>query len=211
MLSNISGRIEYDIRTYRNHRTEQPALKTSLCTAAGSATGTVIPMIFFAKKQHKKLFSISFGLKEMVLTSAGAIFGGLVGGIIGGKKEHKKQKINEGVFQFMNATVPTCLTASVFAIAQKVKTFNKPMLKIPAVLLSLIGGMHLAAKISNKINDPYDKIPDRKLTLKDSVANLDDAIGVFVLAKIPIAEKLQAEKALPVIYSWCGYRAGMSN
>ena len=211
MLSNISGKIEYDIRTYRNHRKERPTLKTSLCTAVGSAAGTVVPMMYFAKKQNKKLFNINFGLKEMVLTSAGAIIGGLIGGISGGEKTHKKQKINEGVFQFMNATVPTFLTASVFAIANKVKTFDKPMFKIPAIMLSLVGGMHLAAKISNKINDPYDKIPDRKLTLKDSVANLDDAIGVFVLAKTPAIDKLQVEKALPFIYSWCGYRAGMSN
>ena len=71
--------------------------------------------------------------------------------------------------------------------------------------------MHLAAKLSNKINDPQDKVPDRKLTFKDSIANIDDALGVLILAKVPIAEKLHIDKTLPAIYSWCGYRAGISN
>ena len=64
---------------------------------------------------------------------------------------------------------------------------------------------------SNKINDPHDKVPDRKLTFKDSIANIDDALGVLILAKVPIAEKLHVDKTLPAIYSWCGYRAGISN
>ena len=101
MLSNISGKIEYDIRTYRNHRKERPTLKTSLCTAVGSAAGTVVPMMYFAKKQNKKLFNINFGLKEMVLTSAGAIIGGLIGGISGGEKTHKKQNKKDMLLAYL--------------------------------------------------------------------------------------------------------------
>ena len=59
--------------------------------------------------------------------------------------------------------------------------------------------------------DPKDLEPDRKITLKDSIANVDDLIGALVLAKVPIINKLKFERILPVIYSYCGYRAGESN
>lgn len=211
MLSQISGHIKYDIRTYRNHRNEEVSAKDKILTAGFAATGTLLPMLYFSKKQNTKLFNIKFGLKEMIITSAGAILGGLIGGLTDKSIEHRKQKVNEGVFQFMNASVPTILTASGFSLCNKIKTLNKPVFKVPTALAGLIGGMHIAAKLSNKINDPYDKIPDRKLTIKDSLANIDDTIGVLILSKIPLAEKIQAEKTLPLIYGWCGYRAGMSN
>ena len=88
---------------------------------------------------------------------------------------------------------------------------NNNTFKISGTLAGLLAGMPIAAALSNKINDPHDKVPDRKLTIKDSIANIDDAIGVLVLTKVPIAEKLHVDKILPVIFSWCGYRAGMSN
>ena len=71
--------------------------------------------------------------------------------------------------------------------------------------------MYGAASISNLVCDPKDKHPDRKLTVKDSFANLDDVVGVLVLAKFPLADKLHIEKILPAIYASCGYRAGKSN
>ena len=71
--------------------------------------------------------------------------------------------------------------------------------------------MYGTATISNLLFDPLDKKSDRKLKLRDCVANIDDAIGVFVLAKIPLVEKLHLEKVLPAIYTYCGYRAGKSN
>ena len=45
--------------------------------------------------------------------------------------------------------------------------------------------------------------------MKDALANVDDAFGAFSIAKIPMADKV--EKILPLIYVWCGYRAGQSN
>ena len=91
------------------------------------------------------------------------------------------------------------------------KALNNNSFKIAGTLLGVFAGMQVAAFLSNKINDPQDKVPDRKLTLKDSVANVDDVFGALVLAKIPIAQKLHVEKILPAIFSWCGYRAGNSN
>lgn len=209
MLAPVNGtRIEYDIRTYksrRSHRFEDIDTATKAKVAAGSAVGTVLPMLLLAKKQNSKIYNIKYGLKEMILVSAGSIAGGLASGTIFDKKEHRKQKVHESVFQFMNASVPPLLTAGLYSFSKNIKY------RIASTVVGLFGGMHIAAKLSNKINDPHDKEPDRKLTFKDSIANIDDALGVLILAKVPIAEKLHVDKTLPMIYSWCGYRAGISN
>ena len=76
---------------------------------------------------------------------------------------------------------------------------------------TILIGMHGAAALSNIICDPEDKYPDRKLNLLDSIANIDDLFGVLVLAKVPLVGKLHLDKLLPIIYTFCGYRAGKSN
>ena len=209
MLAPVNGtRLEYDIRQYksrRNHRIEEADGSTKVKVAAGSLAGTVLPMLTLAKSQKCRLYNIKYGVKEMIFVSAGSIAGGLAAGLICDKKEHRKQKVNESVFQFMNASVPPLLTAALYSFGKNIKY------RIASTIVGLFGGMHIAAKLSNKINDPHDKVPDRKLTFKDSIANIDDALGVLILAKVPIAEKLHVDKTLPAIYSWCGYRAGISN
>ena len=206
MITPVKGqKVEYDIRTYRYHRKEKPDDTVKISVAAGAAAGTIVPMLMFEKKQNTNLFKINYGIKEMVLVSAGSIAGGMTAGLIADKKGNQKQKVNESVFQFMNASVPPLIVAGLYRLSKNL-TY-----RIAATAIGLLGGMQLAAKLSNKINDPHDKVPDRKLTFKDSIANIDDALGVLVLAKVPLAEKLHIEKTLPVIYSWCGYRAGISN
>lgn len=211
MISPIGSRIEYDIKTYRNHRKEPVDTSVKYKVASGALAGTLIPMLYLAKKQKTNIFKIKYNTKEMLMLSSGAIIGGLTTGILTGKKEHRKQKMNEGVFQFLNATVPTLLTASLFSLVQKSKSLNNTPMKAISAITGVVGGMLLASKLANIINDPYDKVPDRKLTIKDSVANIDDAIGVLIVTKVPMADKLQVDKALPAVYSLCGYRAGMSN
>lgn len=212
MITLVNGsRIKYDIRTYRNHRKEpaEPALKYKV--AAGAICGTAMPMFYLAKKQKTNIFNLKYNTKEMLMLSSGAILGGLATGIFAGKKEHRKQKVHEGVFQFLNATIPTLCTASLLSLTNKVKKFDNKFYKAIGALLGVVGGMVLASKFANLINDPYDKVPDRKLTLKDSVANIDDLLGILVITKVPLADKLQVEKALPAVYGLCGYRTGMSN
>ena len=204
-------RIDYDIRTYRYHRKEAASKSTKAQIAAGAVVGTLVPALIFAKRQNASLFKMKYGLKEMFTTSSSAIGCGLAAGMLFDKKENHKQKLNEGVFQFMNSTVPMFLTAGIYSLCDKIKPLQNKFAKAIGTLIGLVGGMHLAAKVSNIINDPHDKVPDRKLTLKDSVANIDDAVGVLVLSKVPVAQKLQVEKILPVIYSLCGYRAGTSS
>ena len=180
-------------------------------TAIGATAGTLLPLIFFAKRQNKNIFNIKYGLKEMISVSAGGILGGAAAGLLFDKKEYGKQKVNEAVFQFMNASVPSVFVAGLLKLSEKFKSLNNKKAKLLLIITGLFGGMQTASCLSNKINDPFNKVPDRKVTLKDSVANVDDAIGALVLAKIPVAQKIHAEKFLPVIYGWCGYRAGLSN
>ena len=130
-------------------------------------------------------------------------------GIAVDKKTNRKQKINEGVFQFMNATVPTMLVGGAMELIKDNEKYkNSKSVKVAGIVTGLIAGMPF---ISNIINDPKDKEPDRKLTLKDSIINMDDALGALVVAKIPVVDKLHLEKIMPAIFAWCGYRAGESN
>ena len=202
---------KFDIATYRYHQKEDLSVNSKLKIGFGAALGTIIPMFFLAKHQNKNMFKLHFGLKEMVLVSLGSIAGGVGAGLAVDKKEHAKQKLNEGVFQFLNASLPPLLVMPAIKGCEKVKTLNNMTTKAIATVGVLFGGMKIAATLSNVINDPKDLEPDRKLTFKDALANIDDALGIFVLAKMPFAKYLHAEKLLPAIYGWCGYRAGESN
>ena len=184
--------------------------------AAGSVIATILPMIYFAKKDPnlglKKvtdLFKINYEFKEVFAVGAASIFGGVAAGIFADKKSDKKRKINEGVFQFMNAMVPTALVGGAMKLLEDNTKYKESKLaKVAVIATSLIAGMPLAAFISNLINDPKDKEPDRKLTLKDSIVNMDDALSALVIAKVPV---FGLDKLLPAIFAWCGYRAGQSN
>ena len=205
------------LRYKRNHRIEEPDKKKKAIVLTGSVVSTVLPLIYFAKKQTglKKItdiLKIDYGLKEVITLSSASILGGVVSGMLADKKANRKRKINEGVFQFMNATIPTLLVGGTLKLLEdNVKYKDSKPVKVAAIVTSLIAGMPLAAYVSNLINDPKDKEPDRKLTLKDSIINMDDAMGALVVAKIPIISQLHLDKFMPAIFAWCGYRAGQSN
>ena len=178
----------------------------------GAVIGTVVPMVLMMKKQKlKNPFKLEYGLKEMVAVSAGSITGGVTVGMIGENRKTNENKMKEGLFQFLNASIPTWIVAGVLKLCESSKNFNNLPGKILSVAGGLIVGMYGAASVSNLICDPYDKKPEIKLTLKDCLINIDDALGVLVLAKFPLAEKLHVEKLLPFIFAYCGYRAGKSN
>ena len=201
----------------RNHRIEETDHKTKAKIAVGSLISTLLPMIYFAKKQTglksmADLLKIKYELKEVLALSSASIVGGVISGVIADKKSDKKRKVKEGVFQFMNAVIPTALVGGAMKLIEdNTKYQNSKPVKVAAIVTSIIAGMPLAAFISNIINDPKDKEPDRKLTLKDSVVNMDDALGALVVAKIPLVDKLHLDKLMPLIFAWCGYRAGQSN
>ena len=201
----------------RNHRVFETDTKTKLKVAAGAVGATILPMIYFAKKQRGlknivDIFKIDYGLKEVLALSSASIVGGVLSGIAFDKISDKKRKIKEGVFQFMNATIPTMLVGGAMKLIEdNVKYKDSRAVKVAAIATGMIAGMPLAAWLSNIINDPKDKEPDRKLTLKDSVVNMDDALGALVVAKVPLVGALHLDKLMPAVFAWCGYRAGQSN
>lgn len=180
--------------------------------ATGSLIGTTIPLLLMMKKQGvKNPFKVKYGLKDMLILSGAPIIGGVSVGMIGNDAETNLGKSWEGVFQFLNAAIPTWLAGAALRLCETTPAINNIPAKIASILGAVLTGMYGAAELSNKICDPKDKHPDRNLTLKDALANMDDLVGVFVLAKFPMADKLHIEKLLPLIYSYCGYRAGKSN
>lgn len=179
---------------------------------AGSLIGTAIPMVMMMKKQKiKNPLKLEYGMWDMVGMSAGSIAGGVALGIFGEEKEVKANRLREGFFQFMNAAIPTWIVGGVLSLCNHSKMHNNIKNKILSTIGGLLVGMYGSAALANIITDPKDKHPDRKLTYKDALANIDDAIGVFVLAKFPFADKLKLERFLPLIYTMCGYRVGKSN
>ena len=178
----------------------------------GSLIGTVIPMVMMMKKQQiKNPLKLEYGMRDMVGMSAGSIAGGVALGLIGEKPDVKTNRLREGFFQFMNAAIPTWIVGGVLSLCSHSKKHNNIKNKILSTVGGLLVGMYGSAALANVITDPKDKHPDRKLTYKDALANIDDAIGVFVIAKFPFADKLKLERLLPLIYTMCGYRAGKSN
>lgn len=197
---------------HRNHSRFKESGTDKLRAAIGSVLGTAIPMLVMMKKQGvKNPLKLKYGLKEMVILSGTSIMGGIGLGMVGNDADTNWNKSREGVFQFMNAAIPTWLAATALRWAETSKGLNNNFVKIPATLGAILIGMHGSAAVSNLICDPQDRHPDRKLSFLDSLVNIDDMLGVLVLAKVPIVEKLHIDKLLPVIYTYCGYRAGKSN
>lgn len=182
---------------------------TKLKSAIGATIGTVLPLgITMKKKGIKNPLKLEYGLKDMLVLSGSSVGGGMTAGMINETKEAKKNKLKEGTFQFLNAVLPTVAVAMSLKLCEKQKQLNNNSFKIFSVALGVAGGMFAALKLSNFIFDPHDKFPDRKLSPKDCLASADEAVGALALAKFPIVKSLNLDKSLPLIYGYCGYRAG---
>ena len=200
------------IKCYRNHSNSEPDKHTKMGSAIGSTIGVLAPLAgLMAIQKQKNPLNVKYGLGEMVALSLGGIIGGITGGSLKSTKQERTNKSKEGVFQILNMVMPAVCVAGAIKICEKVERLNNIPAKIAGTLIGLATGIYSGVKLSNKIVDPKDKEPDRKLTIKDSVANLDDAVGILVLADVKAAKKLKIERALPLIYAYCGYRAGNCN
>lgn len=199
-------------QTFQNSKSFTPPTKSDKIKAGiGAIAGTAIPLAMIMKSRKiKNPFKMEYGLQDMLILSATSVSAGVCAGMLGKDKNTRKNKLKEGVFQFLNASIPTWIVGGVLKLPESSHKFNNPTTKVLSVLGGLVVGMFGAAKISNLIFDPKDIYPDRKLTFKDCLANADDVLGALVLARIPLIDKLHAEKILPAIYAYCGYRAGKS-
>lgn len=200
------------IKYYRNHSSSEPDKHTKMGSAIGSTIGVLAPLAgLMAIQKQKNPLNIKYSLGEMVALSLGGIIGGITGGSLKSTKQERTKKSKEGVFQFLNMAMPASCVAGAIKICDKVERLNNVPAKIAGTVLGMATGIFSGVKLSNKIVDPKDKEPDRKLTIKDSVANLDDAVGILVLADVKAAKNIKIERALPLIYTYCGYRAGNCN
>jgi len=190
---------------FKSKETTKPSVKSII----GAVGGTAIPLAIIMKQRKiKNPFKIEYGLQDMLILSGSSVAGGVAAGMIGENKKTKHSMLKEGVFQFLNASIPTWIIGGVLKLPETSHKFNNAPTKIFSVIGGLVVGMFGAAHVSNLIFDPKDKEPDRKLTIKDCIVNADDVLGALVLAKFPLIEKLHLDKLLPVIYAYCGIRAG---
>lgn len=202
----------YTTRTYRYHNVEKSNNNVKAASAVGGLMGAFLPLLYFAKKQKiRNPFKMHYGIKEMIGVSSGAIALGTTAGVVSDSKKNARPKIKEGIFQFLNATIPLLTIPPISEFMQNSPKLNNIPCRIMGTAAGLFGGMVVAADIANRIVDPKDVEPDRKLNYKDALANIDDALGALVLTKFPFINKLPVEPVLPFIYAWCGYRAGQNN
>lgn len=204
---------QFSFQSYKNkRRTTKKDHITTIKAVIGTTIGTVVPLAMIMKKKKiKNPFKMTYDLQDMLTLSATSVTGGVAVGVIGEDRHTQWHKLKEGVFQFLNASIPTWIIGGVLKLPESSNKFNNAPTKVFSVIGGMVVGMFGAAQVSNLIFDPADKEPDRKLKFKDCVANSDDILGALVLAKFPVIDKLHADKLLPLIYAYCGYRAGKTD
>ena len=201
----------------RYHTSEDVDFKTKVKAASGGIIGTLLPIMYFTKKQTgktpnlKRMINMKYGLKEMCITSLSGILGGALFGMAGESEKKKIRKRKEAIFQTMNSMMPLLGVAGFLKLSDIIPELNNKPARVTGTALGLTIGMYTGAKLSNKINDPKDLEPDRRVNMQDAIANIDDILSGLVLVKFPLIDKLPVEKILPLIFAWCGYRAGQSN
>lgn len=202
---------------------ETPKKRFSALSLVGSFIGVITPLLIFGQKQQPKLkldslkniykaTNIEYGLKELLYLGCGGVLGGLAGGLADRKESGKLEKLEEASFQLMNISFPAIFVNGGIKLCEKYKQLNHPGIKLIVSGIGMLAGVNLAVKGSNKLDDVYfDKHqidPKRKFKQRDLIVHIDDLIGSLVLAKIPFADKIHAEKILPLIYTWSGYHVG---
>lgn len=165
-------------------------------------------------KSFYNMFEIE-SFPEILASSLGGILGATTAGVMTEKNpENRKAKYKEGVFEFLNNITPTVFVAGLQTFADKTGKMQSAPAKAAIIASSVAGGMFVANKSSNKINEKFfceeNKKPEkRKFHLKDCLVHTDDILSLLVLAKIPLAKKIQADKFLPLLYAKAGYEAGI--
>ncbi len=183
--------------------------------ATGALTGVTIPLLTFMKKQKvKNPFKLKYKVGEMLTMAAGGNLGGILLSSIGEPDIDKKKKWKEGAFQMMLTSLPILFVDGGVKLCEKVKNkkINNNFVKVLVSAAGVALGSNLAVELSNKLRRGKDaKKPARELKPIDMIANIDDIVAIMVLAKIPFASKIKIERALPLIYSFCGYRSGTAD
>lgn len=211
---NTRKEISYGyIDVNKQKKQEENNKKDRILAGIGSSSAVAATTLGIMKYQEvKNPFHIKYSVPIMLSMAAAGNLGGVLLSSIGENKSNKKKKYKEGVFQMMLTTAPMLLVDGALAFCEKSKKFNNNFAKIVASCIGVAIGSNSALYVSNKLRDDKEaKKPKRELKLIDMIANLDDAVAILVLAKIPFADKIHIERALPFIYSFCGYRSGSAD
>ena len=186
--------------------------KDKILAGTGAVAGVAIPLLTFMRQQKvSNIFKVKYKVKHMLTMAACGNIGGILLSSIGEPKHDKEKKWKEGAFQMALTSIPMLLVDGSIKLCEKSKNkkINNNVVKILASIVGVAIGSKSSIAIFNSLrNDKEAKKPKRELKLKDMIANLDDAVAICVLAKIPFADKIHIERALPFIYSICGYRSG---
>ena len=225
--------------TFRK-KTEDLNPKTKSKIALGAFLGAVAPVVvlnackkgrvsevinsFKNKLPLKDKFKAIWNMFEIenylqiLATTTGGVLGGLLGGLKFAKnKSEKEAKYKEGIFEFLNNMTPTTMVAVLTAYSNKTGKFKSPLARGCIILGSVVSGMFLANRTSNKIYEKFfDKnkkkeektVRDFKIT--DTFVHVDDLLNLAVLARIPFASKFQMDKLLPFIYARSGLEVGLA-
>lgn len=194
----------------RVHSKEAPN-SVKIASAIGAVAGVGLAVAALAKKQNKNFLNIEYGLKEMLSVGLGGIGGGVLGGILMSNRKKHERKLDEGIFQYSMVALPGFAVSGAMLACERIKPLNNTPAKVAGTVLALAGGLEVAVDVANFVSDIDNNEPDRKLTFKDAIASIDDIIGILVLAKIKAVKKLKLERFLPVVYAYCGYKAGTTN
>lgn len=203
-LENVTFSKFKSYSSYKN-RTQQPSKKRSIKPVIGAATG-VIGALALTKKYYKGE-SAFVDAARMITMAAAANVGGVLGGSIGATSDSKKRKWKEAGFQMMNMSIPMLMVTGALETCKHVKALNNKPAKIIGSIIGMIGGAWTATQITNIGKKEGEK---RKYTIKDSVANFDDAVATIEIGFKDFARKIPVGKILPFIYAYSGARAGWS-
>ncbi len=189
--------------------------KENLLAFIGSLGGVLTVLGGMMKHQKvKNPFNLEYKVQHMLTMAGCADMGGILLSSAGKNSSEQKKKWEEGAFQFALTSTPLIFVDTILKQCSKAssKLINNNLTKIIASVAGVYTGSHLALWISNKLRNKKEaQKPNRELKPVDMIANLDDAVAIMVLAKIPFADKIQIKHLLPFIYSFCGYRSGTGN
>lgn len=208
-LQQVTNKTVADSSVRKKEETPQEYHKRKVGVAACTALGVAASIAVLAKCDKTKNYSLSlkkifntplkdtylgsveYEPKEVIGMGIGSCLGGLIGGAIYDKRnEDLTPKIQEGVVQMTNISLPILFVKHLSVLGEKVTNRmanwaskggkgRKILAESPKVagsVTGLITGMYLGNRLSQQINKHlfHKKEDDRPVKLKDFSAHIDD-------------------------------------
>lgn len=232
-----------DISVRKKEETPQEYHKrkvgVGICTALGVATSLAV----LAKCDKTKKYSLSlnkilstpikdtyvgsaqYESKEVISMGIGSCLGGLIGGALFDKRnEDLTPKIQEGVVQITNVSLPIMFVEGLSKLGEKVTdsmanwaskgSIGRKILaespKVAGSVIGLVSGMYLGNRLSHQINKHVfnKKEDDRPVKLKDFSAHIDDIClaATFVAQGNPLTKAVS--RIIPLALCVAGNETG---